>query len=79
MDGGFHMVLGLSDIFLVEPRALLEGLKLAWAKGYRQVEIKSDNAILISVVQNGIVMSNIYNEVRLIHDWYFKNWNVTFR
>ncbi|MBA0744306.1 hypothetical protein Gogos_006938, partial [Gossypium gossypioides] len=36
----------------VEALVLLEGLKLAWTKGYHQVEIESDNAILISIVRD---------------------------
>ncbi|KAH1064364.1 hypothetical protein J1N35_029351 [Gossypium stocksii] len=37
----------------VESRTMLEGLKLAWAQGFRQVELESDNALLIDVIQNG--------------------------
>ncbi|MBA0662599.1 hypothetical protein Goklo_006689 [Gossypium klotzschianum] len=44
-------------------------LKVSLAKGYHQVEIESDNAILISVIQNELAVSNIYSEVQLIHDW----------
>ncbi|MBA0686523.1 hypothetical protein Goari_014122, partial [Gossypium aridum] len=29
---------------------LLEGLKFAWAKGYRRVEIESDNSILVTII-----------------------------
>ncbi|MBA0856317.1 hypothetical protein Goshw_026668, partial [Gossypium schwendimanii] len=29
--GGFDMMIGMSNIFQVESRAMLEGLKLAWA------------------------------------------------
>ncbi|KAH1075040.1 hypothetical protein J1N35_027368 [Gossypium stocksii] len=58
--------------FDVESRVLLGGLKSAWTKGYHQVEIESDNVILISVVQNGLT-SSIYSEVQLMHDWCFKD------
>ncbi|MBA0798564.1 hypothetical protein Gohar_009147, partial [Gossypium harknessii] len=35
-------------------RALLEGLKFAWAKGYRRVEIESNNSVLILWVSNRV-------------------------
>ncbi|MFQ6628047.1 hypothetical protein Gotur_008073 [Gossypium turneri] len=47
---------------------MLEGLKLAWAQGFRQVELESDNALLIDVTQNGLATGNNYSEIRLIHD-----------
>ncbi|MBA0621050.1 hypothetical protein Godav_006702, partial [Gossypium davidsonii] len=50
LDGGFEMMIGLSDIFQVKARALFEGLKFAWAQGFCQVEIESDNALLIAVI-----------------------------
>ncbi|MFQ6624961.1 hypothetical protein Gotur_003606, partial [Gossypium turneri] len=46
--GGFEIVVGLVDIFQIEARALLEGLKFAWAKGYRRVEIENENDNSIS-------------------------------
>ncbi|MBA0760690.1 hypothetical protein Gotri_023418 [Gossypium trilobum] len=46
------MVVRLSDIFQIEARALLEGLKHAWAQGYHQVEIESDDSLLVAVIQN---------------------------
>ncbi|MBA0691356.1 hypothetical protein Goari_008986 [Gossypium aridum] len=64
--GVFDMVVGLLDIFKIEARALLEGLKFVWAKGYRKVEIESDDSLLITVIQNGLAANNNYNEVRLI-------------
>lgn len=66
--GGFQMVTRLFDIFQVEARALLKDLKLALSKGYHQVEIESDNATLISIIQNGLAVRSMYSEVRLIHD-----------
>ncbi|MFQ6639299.1 hypothetical protein Gotur_016569 [Gossypium turneri] len=66
--GVFDMVVGLLDIFKIEARALLEGLKFVWAKEYRKVEIESDNLLLITVIQNGLAANNNYSEVRLIYD-----------
>ncbi|PPD79535.1 hypothetical protein GOBAR_DD23537 [Gossypium barbadense] len=36
---GFGMVTSLVDIFQVEAKAMLEGLKLAWEQGFQQVEV----------------------------------------
>ncbi|MBA0796481.1 hypothetical protein Gohar_007247 [Gossypium harknessii] len=44
------MVTGLTDIFHVEIRAMLEGLKIAWARGFHQVEVESDNALLVDIL-----------------------------
>ncbi|MFQ6634739.1 hypothetical protein Gotur_011940, partial [Gossypium turneri] len=35
------------DIFQIEAKVVFEGLRLAWNKGFRQVELESDNALLI--------------------------------
>ncbi|MBA0669707.1 hypothetical protein Goklo_029372 [Gossypium klotzschianum] len=37
-------------------------VKFVWAKGYRKVEIESDNSLLITVIQNGLVANNNYSE-----------------
>ncbi|MBA0641742.1 hypothetical protein Goklo_026255 [Gossypium klotzschianum] len=70
---GVEMMVGLSYIFQVEAWTLLEGLKYAWAQGYHQLEIESDNSLLIVVIQNWLATTNNYSEVRLIQDWCFKN------
>ncbi|MBA0857067.1 hypothetical protein Goshw_007018 [Gossypium schwendimanii] len=75
---GFGMVTGLTDIFQVEARAMIEGLKLAWAHGFQQV-VESDNAILVDILQNGLVENNSVAEVRMIHTWVSKNWQVRIR
>ncbi|MBA0735817.1 hypothetical protein Gogos_019631, partial [Gossypium gossypioides] len=72
--GGFEIVVGLVDIFKIEARALLEGLKFAWAKGYRRVKIENDNSISVAIIQNGLTTNNICNEVGLIQDWCLKDW-----
>ncbi|MBA0580437.1 hypothetical protein Gorai_022653 [Gossypium raimondii] len=51
---------------VVEAWTLLEGLKYAWAQGYHQVEIESDNSLLIVFIQNWLATTNNYSEVRLI-------------
>ncbi|MBA0590275.1 hypothetical protein Gorai_018988, partial [Gossypium raimondii] len=68
------MVVGLSNIFQIEARALLEGLEFAWGKGYHRVEIESDNSILVTIIQNGQATNKNYSEVKLIQDWCLKSW-----
>ncbi|MBA0552827.1 hypothetical protein Golob_023605, partial [Gossypium lobatum] len=67
----------------IEARALLEGLKFAWAKGYRRVEIENenenDNSISVAIIQNGLTTNNVCSEVGLIQDWCLKDWEVKFR
>ncbi|MBA0753226.1 hypothetical protein Gogos_000136 [Gossypium gossypioides] len=75
--GGSEMVVGLSDIFQIEARAILEGLKFAWAKRCPRVEIENDNSMLVTI--NGLVANNIYNEVRLIQGWFLKDWELKFQ
>ncbi|MBA0609551.1 hypothetical protein Godav_021588 [Gossypium davidsonii] len=79
--GGFEIVVGLVDIFQIEARALLEGLKFAWAKGYRRVEIENenDNSISVAIIQNGLTTNNICSEVGLIQDWCCKDWEEKFQ
>ncbi|MBA0735766.1 hypothetical protein Gogos_019581 [Gossypium gossypioides] len=57
---GCEMVTGVSDIFQIEARAIVEGLKLVWSKGFKQVEVDCDNAMLIYTIRNGFAsISNI--------------------
>ncbi|KAK5832187.1 hypothetical protein PVK06_015987 [Gossypium arboreum] len=46
--------------------------------GYHQVEIENNNTLLIVVIQNRVVVSSKYSEVRQVYEWCFKDWVVTF-
>ncbi|XP_016702055.1 uncharacterized protein [Gossypium hirsutum] len=76
---GFRMITSMSDIFNIEVKAVLEGLKLAWDRGFRQIEVESDNSFLINVLQNDLAVVSSIDEIRLILDWYSKDWQVKFR
>nr|KJB13439.1 hypothetical protein B456_002G074600 [Gossypium raimondii] len=76
---GFRMITSMSDIFNIEVKAILEGLKLAWDRGFRQVEVESDNSFLINVLRNDLAAVSSIDEIRLILDWYSKDWQVKFR
>ncbi|MBA0742224.1 hypothetical protein Gogos_015302, partial [Gossypium gossypioides] len=63
------MVISMTNIFQIEARAILEGLKLSWKRGFRQVEVESDNALLIDTIRNDFAENNNTVEIRLIHEW----------
>ncbi|KAH1064413.1 hypothetical protein J1N35_029400 [Gossypium stocksii] len=46
----FAMITGVSDIFQFEAQAVVKGLKLAWSKGFSQVKVNCDNAMLIDTI-----------------------------
>ncbi|MBA0847816.1 hypothetical protein Goshw_023937 [Gossypium schwendimanii] len=76
---GFNIVTGMDEIFRIEAQAIVEGMKLAWLKGYKQVEINCDNVMLIDTICNGFASISNIAEVQLIHEWCNKNWKVKFR
>ncbi|MBA0712820.1 hypothetical protein Golax_011895, partial [Gossypium laxum] len=41
------MALGRKMPFKIEAKAILEGLRLAWEKALRQIELECDNAFLV--------------------------------
>ncbi|MBA0572160.1 hypothetical protein Golob_002518, partial [Gossypium lobatum] len=73
------MVISMADIFQIEAQGILEGLKLAWMRGFRQVEMESDNALLIDTIRNDFVENSNIVEVRLIHEWCNRDWQVKLR
>ncbi|MBA0872397.1 hypothetical protein Goshw_012804 [Gossypium schwendimanii] len=73
------MIIGMDEIFRIEARVIIEGMKLAWLKGYKQVEINCDNVMLTDTICNRFASISNIAEVRLIHEWRNKDWNVKFR
>ncbi|MBA0746368.1 hypothetical protein Gogos_008893, partial [Gossypium gossypioides] len=51
---GFKMRTGMSDIFSIEANVMLEGLKLAWNRGFRHAELECDNVLLVDVLRNAL-------------------------
>lgn len=47
---GYNMFMGTDSIFKIEVRTMLEGLLLTWEKGYKQVQVESDNALLVNLL-----------------------------
>ncbi|MBA0842316.1 hypothetical protein Goarm_002147, partial [Gossypium armourianum] len=60
IDGS--MSIGMANIFQIEARGILEGLKLAWMRGFRQVEVESDNALLIDTIRNDFAKNSNIEE-----------------
>lgn len=60
------MSFGTESVFTVESRALLEGLLLAWDKGYRGIEVESDNALLMELLLFGGGANNTLAEVLML-------------
>ncbi|MBA0822479.1 hypothetical protein Goarm_019280, partial [Gossypium armourianum] len=63
----FSRLLGKEAIFKIETRAILEGLRLAWKKGIHQLEVESDNVLLIETIVEGVAEDNQLMELRRIH------------
>lgn len=58
----FSMVVGKDSIFRIEAKAMLEGLRIAWEKGFRQLDVECDNAILVeTILASGAASSRMMN------------------
>ncbi|KAH1122155.1 hypothetical protein J1N35_005315 [Gossypium stocksii] len=44
---GCTMLLGKELIFKIEARSVLEGLRIAWDKGFRRIKLECDNVLLV--------------------------------
>ncbi|KAG8474006.1 hypothetical protein CXB51_034077 [Gossypium anomalum] len=47
------MKVGKDAIFRIEAQAFLEGLHIAWEKGYIQLEVECNNALLVESLLAG--------------------------
>ncbi|MBA0737143.1 hypothetical protein Gogos_010619 [Gossypium gossypioides] len=54
-------------------------LKLACERGFRQVEVETDNALLLEILHFGLSCVNNIAKVRLLHTWIAKDWQVKLR
>ncbi|KAH1045567.1 hypothetical protein J1N35_036351 [Gossypium stocksii] len=46
---------------------MLEGLHLAWNKGFQKLELECDNALLIEIILASAAADSMLTELRLIH------------
>ncbi|MBA0562880.1 hypothetical protein Golob_007901 [Gossypium lobatum] len=74
---GFTTTIRESTIFQVETRAMLEGLRLAYDKGFGELEC--DNTLLIEIILVGSVVDNRLTELRMIHSMLIFPWEVYVR
>ncbi|MBA0746811.1 hypothetical protein Gogos_009294, partial [Gossypium gossypioides] len=58
---GYSLKVSKETVFHIEARAILEGLRVAWEKGYRQLEIECNNALLVESVLTGSATSSNLN------------------
>ncbi|KAH1055091.1 hypothetical protein J1N35_033156 [Gossypium stocksii] len=49
---GFTMDVSATPIFQVEAKALYQGMRFAWNRWFRRVELESDNGLLVEVLRN---------------------------
>ncbi|XP_016737875.1 uncharacterized protein [Gossypium hirsutum] len=73
---GFELVTGVADSLKIETQDILKGLKLTWMRGFKQVEVESDNTLFIDIIINGFVANNNTMEVWLVHEWCNREWQV---
>ncbi|MBA0834320.1 hypothetical protein Goarm_006685 [Gossypium armourianum] len=76
---GFKIAIGITYIFQFKPKAVLEGLRLTWDKGFRQVKLESHNALLIKVLQTGLAAVSNVVEIQMINNMCSKDWKVKFK
>lgn len=70
---GFRMRTGMSDIFTIEDKVVLKGLKSAWNKSFGYAELECDNALLVDVLWKSLTTISSIAEIKLIHEWCSKN------
>lgn len=66
-------------VFRVKTRVILEGLHIAWEKGYRQLEIECDNVLLVESFFAGNTANNDVVELRLINEYLNRDWKIRCR
>ncbi|KAK5844301.1 hypothetical protein PVK06_000437 [Gossypium arboreum] len=64
---GFSITIDRETIFRVEVCAMLEGLRIAWGKRFRQLELECDNALLVETLLAGGVGNSL--KMRLLIKW----------
>ncbi|MFQ6654687.1 hypothetical protein Gotur_025572 [Gossypium turneri] len=71
---GYSLKVSKETFFRIEARAILIVLRIAWEKGYRQLEIECDNALLVESVFTGSAASSNLAELCLINVYLKRNW-----
>ncbi|MBA0632510.1 hypothetical protein Godav_001236, partial [Gossypium davidsonii] len=71
---GYSMMIGKDTIFRIEARSILEGLRIAWEKEFRQLDLECDNALLVESLLDGGATNSKMVELRLIHQILCRSW-----
>ncbi|KAG8483482.1 hypothetical protein CXB51_023185 [Gossypium anomalum] len=71
--------IGSTGIYQAEARLLLQGLNLAWDRGFYRVEVEPDNALLIELVKLGLDDPHVRVKIRHIRGLCRKNWLLQLR
>lgn len=71
---GYSWGLHKETIFRIEARVILEGLHIAWKKGFRQLEIECDNPLLVESFLAGNAAFNNIAKLRLIYYYFARDW-----
>lgn len=66
-------------LFKIEVKAILEGLNIAWDSNFRQVEMECDNTLVAETILPDGTTNNSMSELRLIHQFFSRNWRVHLR
>ncbi|MBA0855139.1 hypothetical protein Goshw_009665, partial [Gossypium schwendimanii] len=53
---------------------MLEGLHLAWNKGFWKLELECDDTLLIEIILAGGAVNSRLTELRLIHYMLIRSW-----
>ncbi|KAK5803284.1 hypothetical protein PVK06_030929 [Gossypium arboreum] len=73
---GFSLAVVKKTIFRAEARTMLEGFRIAWEKGFRQLELEYDNALLVETLLAGRVTNSSLVELRLINCIFRRTWKI---
>lgn len=76
---GYAIMFASSSIFKVKARTMLDGLILAWDKGFKKVEVECDNMLLVELLHSGRGANGKIVEVCLIHQMLQRGWEVCVR
>ncbi|KAK5786994.1 hypothetical protein PVK06_041645 [Gossypium arboreum] len=64
---GYSLAFGKGFVFKVEARTILEGLFIAWEKGFRKIEVECDSALLVELLLTNWGASSSLVELHLLH------------
>ena len=74
---GYHRKLRIGSVVLVELLGILDGLKLAWEFGYRQVWIEIDSTEALELIEHGCLRNNPnYLLMEAIKDILSRDWSI---